>query len=161
MDNRNKHGLPATYRTPPAPYRERAYMQGPGFCRRRGGDRCIASVGMSICAMVAPHERKLALRLCDRVAVSNAPSGDTVGSCGGCKRVAVARAADGCGRAPKLITACRCFEFGANTGETPWPELLTYWGLPNLQVINSDIHAAKCATEARDRRAALPTVTSQ
>ena len=31
-DNRNKHGLPATYRTPPAPYRERAYMQGPGFC---------------------------------------------------------------------------------------------------------------------------------
>ena len=30
-DNR-KHGLPATYRTPPAPYRERAYTQGPGFC---------------------------------------------------------------------------------------------------------------------------------
>ena len=27
-----KHGLPATYRAPPAPYRERAYMQGPGFC---------------------------------------------------------------------------------------------------------------------------------
>ena len=24
--------IPATYRTPPAPYRERAYMQGPRFC---------------------------------------------------------------------------------------------------------------------------------
>jgi hypothetical protein len=37
---------------------------------------------------------------------------------------------------------------------TPWPRLLDYWGLPNLQVINRDVHAAKCATEARDRRVA-------
>jgi hypothetical protein len=35
--------------------------------------------------------------------------------------------------------------------ETPWPALLNYWGLPNLQVINRDVHAAKCAIEARDR----------
>jgi hypothetical protein len=27
-----KTGLPATFRTPPAPYRERAYSLGPGFC---------------------------------------------------------------------------------------------------------------------------------
>ena len=32
LGNNRKHGLPATYRTPPTPYRERAYMQGPGFC---------------------------------------------------------------------------------------------------------------------------------
>jgi hypothetical protein len=31
---------------------------------------------------------------------------------------------------------------------------LSYWGLPNLQVINRDVHAAKCAIEARTRRAA-------
>ena len=31
-------------------------------------------------------------------------------------------------------------------------KLLDYWGLPNLQVINRDAHAAKCAAEARDRR---------
>jgi hypothetical protein len=35
-----------------------------------------------------------------------------------------------------------------------WPKLLDFWGLPNLQVINRDVHAAKCAIEARDRRAA-------
>jgi hypothetical protein len=43
--------------------------------------------------------------------------------------------------------------------DAPWPRLLDYWGLPNLQVINRDAHAAKCATEARDRagaRAAAP-----
>jgi hypothetical protein len=37
---------------------------------------------------------------------------------------------------------------------TPWPALLGFWGLPNLQVINREVHASKCATEARDRRAA-------
>ena len=37
-----------------------------------------------------------------------------------------------------------------------WPKLLGYWGLPNLQVINRDVHAAKCANEARDRRAPSP-----
>ncbi len=35
-----------------------------------------------------------------------------------------------------------------------WPKLLDFWGLPNLQVINRDVHAVKCAVEARDRRAA-------
>jgi Histidine kinase len=35
-----------------------------------------------------------------------------------------------------------------------WPNLLSYWGLPNLQVINRDVHAAKCAIEARDRQVA-------
>jgi hypothetical protein len=35
--------------------------------------------------------------------------------------------------------------------DTPWPELLSYWGLPNLQVINRDVHAAKCAEEATYR----------
>jgi hypothetical protein len=33
-----------------------------------------------------------------------------------------------------------------------WPRLLAFWGVPNLQVINRDAHAAKCASEANDRR---------
>jgi len=38
--------------------------------------------------------------------------------------------------------------------DMPWPRLLDFWGLPNLQVINRDVHAAKSITEARDRRLA-------
>ena len=38
--------------------------------------------------------------------------------------------------------------------DLPWPKLLDFWGLPNLQVINRDAHAAKCAIEARHRRVA-------
>jgi hypothetical protein len=32
--------------------------------------------------------------------------------------------------------------------DLPWPQLLSYWGLPNLQLINREAHAAKCAAEA-------------
>jgi hypothetical protein len=37
--------------------------------------------------------------------------------------------------------------------DADWPRLLAFWGVPNLQVINRDAHAAKCASEANDRRA--------
>jgi hypothetical protein len=46
------------------------------------------------------------------------------------------------------------FQVWSDHRDAPWPELLGYWGLPNLQVINRDAHAAKCANEARDRSAA-------
>jgi hypothetical protein len=36
--------------------------------------------------------------------------------------------------------------------DTDWPSLLDYWGLPNLQVINREAHAAKSAAEASGRR---------
>ena len=45
---------------------------------------------------------------------------------------------------------------------TAWPSLLDFWGLPNLQVINREIHTAKCAGEASYRgrmRGAIEIVT--
>jgi hypothetical protein len=33
ISHNSKTGLPSTFRTPPAPYRERTYGLGPGFCR--------------------------------------------------------------------------------------------------------------------------------
>jgi hypothetical protein len=30
--------------------------------------------------------------------------------------------------------------------------MLSFWGVPNLQVINEDAHAAKCLAEAQARR---------
>jgi hypothetical protein len=39
-------------------------------------------------------------------------------------------------------------------GDVPWPKLLDFWGLPNLQVVNRDAHAIKSTLEAQDRRVA-------
>ena len=75
------------------------------------------------------------------------------GSCGSCSGDAVAKPADGYGKMPKLIIASHCSVFGANTETTLWPNLLDFWGLPNLQLINRDAHVAKCAVEAGGRRA--------
>jgi hypothetical protein len=46
------------------------------------------------------------------------------------------------------------FRVWSELRQRPWPDLLNYWGLPNLQVINRDVHVTKCAIEARDRSAA-------
>lgn len=35
----------------------------------------------------------------------------------------------------------------------PWPELLAYWGFPNLQALNAPAHRAKSAAEATGRAA--------
>ena len=99
IDKKGKDGLPTTYRTPPAPYREDAYAQGSGFC-------CIC--GQPV------YRFGWHVDLWD--------SGSNMNANG--------------------------------TGQTPWPNLLSYWGPPNFQVINSDVHAAKCAIEARGRRVA-------
>ena len=42
--------------------------------------------------------------------------------------------------------------------ETAWPELLAFWGAPNLQVINRTVHRDKCTSEARDRARAVARV---
>ena len=44
------------------------------------------------------------------------------------------------------------FRVWSEDRDTPWSDLLHYWGLPNIQVINRDVHLAKCVAEARDRR---------
>ena len=35
--------------------------------------------------------------------------------------------------------------------DRPWPALLAFWGVPNLQVINRSAHVEKCAQEAGER----------
>jgi len=45
--------------------------------------------------------------------------------------------------------------------DVPWPKLLEFWGLPNLQVVNRDAHATKSALEAQDRRVARSLETAQ
>ena len=54
-----------------------------------------------------------------------------------------------------LLQGCdSLFQVFKEQRELPWPQLLAYWGLPNLQVINSEAHVAKCAAEAGYRKEA-------
>jgi hypothetical protein len=44
------------------------------------------------------------------------------------------------------------FRVWSNHWDVPWPKLLDFWGLPNLQVVNRNAHITKSVLEARDRR---------
>jgi hypothetical protein len=146
-------GLAATFRGPPAPYRERAFAKGPGFCcvcgqpvYRFGWHADLWDGGINTkaswhCACVIAWQ------------FWNAPSGESRLL----RRLQARRCRQSGGRLWKnaeIDHRVPLFRVWGEHRDAPWPSLLDYWGLPNLQAINRDAHAEKCASEARDRRIA-------
>jgi len=43
------------------------------------------------------------------------------------------------------------FQVRRERQDLAWPDLLTFWGAPNLQVVNRAAHVAKCSAEAAER----------
>jgi hypothetical protein len=153
LGDSHKQGLPATYRTPPAPYRERPYAQGPGFCCVCG--QPVYRFGWHVDLWHSGPNVKANWHCACVIAWQfwNAPSSHAQLL----RRLQARRCRQTGGRLWKSAEVDHrvpLFRVWTEHRDAPWPELLSYWGLPNLQVINRDVHAAKCAIEARDRRAA-------
>lgn len=148
-----QEGRRTSFRTPPAPYREPEHDRGAGHCcicgqavYRFGWHRDLWGDGK-------PNRRAswhtacvTAWRLwCDPVAhvkLLRRVQGRLCPETG--KRLL--RTAEVDHREP-------LFMVWREHREKPWPDLLAYWGRPNLQVINQAGHRAKCAEEARVRAA--------
>ena len=88
------------------------------------GNRFIASAGMSICGKQGPTRMRSGTAHVWSHGNSGMRRVITRDFCGACKRGAAMKAADGCGRAPKLIIASRCFGSGANFGMRLGPSCL-------------------------------------
>lgn len=117
LDTDRGDGLPGTFRIPPAPYRERAYAKGPGFC-------CVVSRftafrGMWIFGMQDPTKKQAGTPPVWSRGNSGMRRTSKQHFCGDCRRAAAHRAADDSGSRPKSITASRCFRSGPNTGPRP------------------------------------------
>jgi len=153
LGNDRKTALPITFRTPPAPYRERVYAKGPGFC-------CVCGQPVYRFGWHADlwdsGPNKNAIWHCACVIARqfwNAPSSQVRLL----RRLQARRCGETGGRLWKSAEVDHrvpLFRVWNEFRDAPWPDLLAYWGLPNLQVINRDVHAAKSATEARDRQSA-------
>ncbi len=140
-------GLPATFRMPPAPYREAAFGLGEGRC-------CVCGqpayrFGWHSDLWEAGPNRKARWHTACVIAwkLWNAPSeyGRLL------RRVQMRRCAQTGKRLWKTAEVDHrvpLFQVWSERRQTPWPDLLAYWGLPNLQVINRDAHVEKCAREA-------------
>jgi hypothetical protein len=143
-------GLPASFRSPPAPYREAAFARGGGHCCVCG--QPVYRFGWHADLWGGGMNKKAAWHTGCVVAwrLWNAPSDH--------------------GRLIRKLQARRCASTGGRLWKTaevdhrmplfrvwgehrtlPWPQLLRFWGFPNLQMINRDVHVAKCADEAKYR----------
>jgi hypothetical protein len=145
-----KSGLAPTFRTPPAPYREPAFARGPGYC-------CVCGqpayrFGWHVDLWDRGPNKRAEWHTACVVAwrLWTAPS-DHVQAL---KRLQLRRCAQSGKRLWKTAEVDHrmpLFQVWREHRDTSWPLLLAFWGVPNLQVINRDAHAAKCAVEAKYR----------
>ena len=152
VSNNPENGLPATFRTPPAPYRERSNALGPGFCCVCG--QPVYRFGWHIDLWETGPNKNAVWHCACVIAWQfwNAPSSQARLL----RRLQARRCGETGGRLWKSAEVDHrvpLFRLWNEYRDAPWAKLLDYWGLPNLQMINRDAHAAKCATEARGRRA--------
>jgi hypothetical protein len=145
-----KSGLPASFRAPPAPYRERRFARGPGFCCVCG--QPVYRFGWH-CDLwgAGPNKNSNWHAACVTAwQFWNAPSGYT--------RLLKRMQARKCRESGKRLLRTAevdhrlpLFRVWSEQRATAWPALLDFWGMPNLQVINREAHTAKCAGEASYR----------
>jgi hypothetical protein len=148
-----KSDLPKTFRAPPAPYRERALARGPGFCCVCG--QPVYRFGWHVDLWEKGPNKNAGWHACCVVAWDfwNGPSGHVRLL----KRMQERRCKESGKRLLRTAEVDHrvpLFQVWRDHRDTPWPKLLDFWGLPNLQVINRDMHVAKCAAEADDRNQA-------
>ena len=146
-------GLASSFRSPPSPYREAAFRRGPGHCCVCG--QKVYRFGWHVDLWDRGPNRNAEWHSCCVVAwrLWNAPSGELRLL----KRLQLHRCAQSgkrLARSAEVDHRTPLFEVWRWHRETAWPELLGFWGLPNLQVINREVHVEKCASEARSRRQA-------
>ncbi|BCM84258.1 hypothetical protein [Methylobacterium indicum] len=144
-------GLPLSFRMPPAPFREGPHGLGKGHCcvcgqpvYRFGWHRDLWGTGTPNrnaawhAACVAAW--KFWIAPADHVKALKRRQGHRCAQSG--KRLL--RTAEVDHRVP-------LYRIWREERGRPWPELLGYWGVPNLQVVNRAVHADKCAAEAGER----------
>jgi hypothetical protein len=149
-------GLAASFRSPPAPYREKAFTRGPGHCCVCG--QTVYRFGWHADLWARGPNKNAEWHTACVVAwrLWNAPSdhGKLL------RRLQVRRCVTSGARLWKTAEVDHrvpLFQVWSERRDLPWPQLLNFWGFPNLQMINRDAHVAKCADEAKYRGQARST----
>jgi len=145
-----RDGRSPTFRFPPTPYRERAFARGPGFCCLCG--QPVYRLGWHVDLWRRGPNQNAAWHAACVVAWDfwTGPS-DYVRVL---RRLQSRRCAESGGRLWRTAEVDHhvpLFRVWRDHRDLAWPQLLGFWGLQNLRVINRDVHAEKCAEEAGAR----------
>jgi hypothetical protein len=159
-------GLPVSFRSPPAPYREPAFSRSPGFCCVCG--QPAYGFGWHVDLWQRGTNRNARWHTACVVAwrLWNAPSEYARVL----RRLQAGRCAATGGRLWKTAEVDHrmpLFRVWREHRATDWAQLLAFWGMLNLQVINREVHVEKCGAEAayrgtgeaRPRRAAATSAS--
>ena len=142
----------ASFRTPPMPYREAAFARGPGHC-------CVCGAHVFRFGWHRPLAREEPSRARWHGACAAAwkfwlaPS-DQIRLLKGAQKGRCAVTGGRLWRDAEVDHRVPLFRVWREHRDTPWPELLAFWGVTNLQVINRAPHVEKCAAEAGYRASA-------
>jgi hypothetical protein len=152
-------GLAATFRSPPVPYREATFARGPGFCCICG--QPVYRFGWHVDLWDKGPNGNAGWHTACVTAWRfwNAPS-DYVALLRRRQARRCAQTGKRLWKTAEIDHRVPLFQVWTEHRETPWPSLLGFWGVPNLQVINRDAHTEKCGAEARyrgNRRATAPS----
>ena len=141
----------ANFRTPPAPYREQRHARGTGFCCICG--QPVYRFGWHVDLWDRGTNRNAVWHAACVVAWDfwTAPS-DYARVLRRLQNRKCAETGRRLWKTAEVDHRMPLFRVWREHRSTPWPSLLDFWGLPNLQVINRDAHLGKSAEEAELRR---------
>jgi hypothetical protein len=144
-------GLGASFRQPPAPYREAGRALGAGHCRICGGPVYRLGWHQDLWGDGALNRRAEWHSACVTAwKLWTAPSEFSTPLA----RLQKRRCAASGQRLLKTAEVDHrtpLFRVWRDHRDAPWPDLLAFWGAPNLQVINRTAHVEKCGAEASER----------
>lgn len=147
----NPDGAAASFRAPPAPYREGAFRRGPGHCCvcgqpvfRFGWHQDLSGDGKPNGNAAWHTHCVVAWKLWTAPRAYLKPLRRIQGLLCPLTGTRLLRNGEVDHRVP-------LYQVWRDHRDAPWPVLLAFWGIPNLQVINKGGHLSKTITEARDR----------
>jgi hypothetical protein len=153
VDPDAKDGLAASFRAPPAPYREAAYARGPGHCCICGQPVFRLGWHVDLWGRGTNANARWHTACVTAWRLWNAPR-DQVRVLKRVQRHRCAQSGARLWKTAEVDHRVPLFQVWREFSGRPWPELLGYWGTGNLQVINRTVHVEKCEAE-RVRRVAM------
>jgi len=143
--------LPMSFRAPPAPYREGAFSRGPGHCCVCGQPVFRLGWHADLWGEGRPNKNAAWHSACVVAwKLWTAPS-DFVKPLKAAQQRRCAVTGKRLLRTAEVDHQVPLYRVWREHRQTPWPDLLRFWGVPNLQVINRKAHVDKCAVEASER----------
>jgi hypothetical protein len=151
LADKARPGLPASFRAPPAPYREVAHAKGPGHCCVCGQPVFRLGWHRDLWDDRRPNRNASWHGCC--IAAWNlwtAPS-DHVRHLKALQRRRCRLTGERLLKDAEVDHRVPLFAVWRDRRALPWPQLLAFWGVPNLQIVNRSAHAEKCAQESGER----------